>query len=203
MRAEGKIPAVLYGEGQDPLALALDPALLVSALDPELKRNTLISLEIDDDRDASCLAMVKDAQVDPLRDVLIHVDLIRVQADQEVEVEVELILTGRSEGVKLGGILQQVFRKLPIRARVGAIPSKIVLDTTDWQINDMFRASDLPMPDNVTLLLDPKQNVASVVMGRAADEEEEAKAAEGEGEEGAPAGEEAKPADADKTESKK
>jgi len=206
LRAEGKIPAVLYGAGEEPVALAIDPTVLVGALDPELKRNTLFDLQIDGGAERGCLVMVKDAQLDPLRDELLHVDLIRTREDQEIEVRVPLILTGRAEGVRLGGVLQQVFRMLPILARADSIPAKIEMDCSTWQINDLFRVSDLDLPPGVTLQLDDKQTLASIVEGREEEEEtpeEELEAAEGaeegdaDGEkktEDSPAGADAKPA---------
>ncbi len=181
MRADGRIPAVLYGGGKDPITLSVDPSLLVKALDPELKRNTLLALEVEDQSDLNCTAMVKDTQVDTLRDEILHVDFLRVDAEQSVEVKVPLALVGRSKGVKLGGVLQQVYRDLPVRTTAGTIPAKIEVDVTEWDVMFQLRAGEVPMPDGVTLLLDPKLKVAAVVAGRAADEELEA-GAEGEGE---------------------
>ena len=172
LRAEGKVPAVLYGGGGEPVTLSLDPKALVGALDPELKRNTLFDLQIDGGAAKGCLVMVKDAQLDPLRDEIMHVDLIRTREDQMIDVKVPLILTGRPIGVKLGGVLQQVFRMLPVLARADSIPAKIEMDSSDWQIGDMFRVSDLKLPPGVVLQLEDKQTLASIVEGR---EEEEAK----------------------------
>jgi large subunit ribosomal protein L25 len=174
------VPAVLYGGGQDPLHLALDPRLLLKAIDPALKRNTLLQLDVQDDAGASCLAMVKDAQVDSLRDAIIHVDLIRVTEDQPVQVMVPLELTGRAEGIKIGGVIQQVFRELPVRAPAGSIPISISVDTTPWAMNFQLRAADLALPSGVTVLLDPKQKVAALILGHT--EEEGKEKAEGEGE---------------------
>jgi large subunit ribosomal protein L25 len=184
MRADGRIPAVLYGGGQDPVTLSIDPTLLVKALDPELKRNTLLHLEVEDQADISCTAMVKDTQIDPLKDQILHVDLLRVSADQAIEVKIPLKLVGRAKGVKLGGVLQQVYRDLPVLVPAGAIPAKIEIDVTDWDILDQFKAGDIALPDGVTMLLDPKLKVAAVEAGRAPEEEEEGEGEEGEGEEG-------------------
>ncbi len=191
LRSEGKIPAVLCGGQQETVSLSIDPALLINALDPELKRNTLFDLKIDDNAKRNCLAMVKDAQIHPLRDTVMHVDLIRVTEDQMIEVKVPLILTGRSEGVKLGGVLQQIFRMLPVLARADSIPAKIEMDSTTWEIGDIFRVSDLELPPGVVLQLEDKQTLVSIVEGRIEEEEveegeegEEGEGEEGEGEEG-------------------
>ncbi len=191
LRSEGKIPAVLCGGQQETVSLSVDPALLINALDPELKRNTLFDLKIDDNAELNCLAMVKDAQIHPLRDTVMHVDLIRVTEDQMIEVKVPLILSGRSEGVKLGGVLQQIFRMLPVLARADSIPAKIEMDSSTWEIGDIFRVSDLELPPGVVLQLDDKQTLVSIVEGRIEEEEveegeegEEGEGEEGEGEEG-------------------
>lgn len=187
LRASGMVPAVLYGGGQDPISLSLDPKALVKAMDPALKRNTLLQIEVEGVSSANCLAMVKDAQMDTLRDEISHVDFIRVTEDQPVEVSVPFELTGRAEGVKLGGVLQQVFRELPVRAPAGRIPASITADTTSWVMNYQLRAADLTLPEGVKLLLDAKQKIAAVVAGKAEGEGEAKAAAEGEAE--APAAE--------------
>ena len=186
MRAEGRIPAVLYGGGKDPVSLSLDPNLLVKALDPALKRNTLLQLEVEDATDANSLVMVKDAQIDPLKDHILHVDLIRVDADQKVEVKVPLELYGRAVGVKLGGVLEQVYREIPVLAPAAAIPAKLEADITEWDLLHVFRAGDLTLPEGVDCLLDEKLKVATIATGRGADEDEEEgeEGEEGEGEEG-------------------
>jgi large subunit ribosomal protein L25 len=161
------------------VSLALDPKLLIKALDPELQRNTLFDLKIDDGATRGCLAMVKDVQLDPLRDELMHVDLIRIREDQQIAVKVPMNFTGRSEGVKLGGVLQQVYRKLPVLARADSIPAGIEVDITTWQINDQFRVQDLTLPPGVEVQLDAKQTLASIVAGRAEEELKPAEEVEG------------------------
>lgn len=178
LRRTGRIPAVLYGGDRDPVALAIDPLALAKTMDPELRRNTLLKLEVEDAPEVSCLAMVKDFQADPIRDELIHVDLIRITEGQLVEVTVPLVVTGRAEGVKQGGRLQQVFREVPIRAKATEIPPKLELDSTSWILGTQIRVSEVPLTGNISILLPPKQTIAAIVAGRTA--EEEAKPAEGE-----------------------
>lgn len=187
------------------MALSLDPRLLIKAMDPALKRNTLLQIEVEGDASASCLVLVKEAQMDRLRDELIHVDLIRVTEDEPVDVTVPLELTGRAEGVKLGGVIQQVFRDLPVRAPAGKIPASITADTTSWLLNHQFRAGDLTLPPGVSVRLDPKQKIAAVVIARVEVEAAPAAEAAAEGEE-APAAEakegEEKPEKPEKAEKK-
>jgi large subunit ribosomal protein L25 len=171
LRAAGRIPAVLYGGGQDAVTLSLDPSLLLKALDPALKSNTLFELHVENDPAVNCTAMIKDAQIDPLREELLHVDLIRVTAEQAIEVSVPVELVGRAVGVKAGGILQQVWREVPVLAPAGNIPAKIEVDVTDWELYHQFRARDLPLPEGVEVMLEEKIKIASIVTPRAVEEE--------------------------------
>lgn len=173
LRADGKIPAVLYGGGVNPVSLALDPLALLKTLDPELKRNTLLRLEVEGRPELSTEVMVKDAQVDTLRNEILHVDLIRVTTDSLVDVRIPLVLKGRAEGVRLGGVLQQVLRDIPIRCKASEIPAKIELDTTHWKLHHQLRAEDLPLPEGVEVRLPPRQKIATISAGRGAQEEEE------------------------------
>jgi large subunit ribosomal protein L25 len=170
LRAAGQIPAVLYGGGQEAVPLSLDPGLLVKALDPALKSNTLFDLNVENDPGVNCTAMIKDAQIDPLREELLHVDLIRITAEQAIEVTVPVELIGRAVGVKAGGILQQVWREVPVLAPAGNIPPKIEVDVTSWELYHQFRARDLPLPEGVEVMLEPKIKIASVVAPRAVEE---------------------------------
>ncbi len=186
LRAAGRIPAVLYGGGQDAVALSLNPSLLLKALDPALKSNTLFELNVENDPGVNCTAMIKDAQIDSLREELLHVDLIRVTAEQAIQVDVPVELVGRAVGVKAGGILQQVWREVPVLAPAGNIPAQIEVDVTDWELYHQFRARDLLLPEGVEVMLEPKIKIASIVTPRAVEEatteeegEEEGEAAEG------------------------
>lgn len=171
LRAEGMIPAILYGGGLDPVSLSLDPHALRKALDRDLKRNTLLRLEVTNQADASCEVMVKDAQVDTLHDEILHVDLIRITEDALVDVQVPLSLTGRAEGVRLGGVLQQILWDIPIRCKASAIPKRIEVDTTTWELHHQLRAEELPLPEGIESLVPPRQKLAAVVPGRAEEEE--------------------------------
>jgi large subunit ribosomal protein L25 len=168
----------VYGGGKDALSLTLDPSALSKALDPALKRNTLLELKIEDRPADSCHVMIKDVQNDTVKDVVIHVDLIRIAEGEMVECKVPLVLTGRAEGVKLGGVIKQVFRDLPLRAPAGRIPKLIEIDVTPWNVGQGARAGDLNLGDGIQVLLDAKQTVAAVVVQKAVMEEKPAEAAE-------------------------
>jgi large subunit ribosomal protein L25 len=117
------------------------------------------------------LALVKDLQVDPVKQVALHVDFQRVRADVAVQTEVEVRLVGDAPGVKTGGILDQTMRMVAIEALPHALPEAIELDVSDMELGDVKRISDLVAPAGVTILTDPEESIASVVAPKVAEPE--------------------------------
>ena len=95
IRAEGKVPGVVYGMGKDPVALVVEWKPLREALTTEAGLNALIDLEVDG---ATDLTIVKDMQRHPIRGDVLHIDFLRVDADAEITVDVPVILEGDGEG---------------------------------------------------------------------------------------------------------
>ena len=104
LRAVGKVPAVLYGRGQDPVAVAVDRMSLIRAFKTDAGRNVLIDLEVDGE---THLTLARELQRDPVRGAIIHVDFLKIDRDQEIEVDVPIHIAGDSPGVKEGGVLSQ------------------------------------------------------------------------------------------------
>jgi large subunit ribosomal protein L25 len=189
LRQAGKIPAVCYGLGEEPISLALDPKELKDALDPEKRQNTVITMTLKGDgTDRQLTVMLKDYQTDPIKNTVLHADFVRVDLQKEIEVTVPLLLTGKAEGVKVGGILHQVFRMVDVACLPDRIPTKLEADVSALNIGDALKASDVKVAEGVRLLLDAKQSVAVVVAPKE-EKAEEAAAVEGavEGAEGAAA----------------
>jgi large subunit ribosomal protein L25 len=189
LRQAGRIPAVCYGGGEKPIALALDPRELKDALDPEKRQNTLITMTIKGDgADRQLTVLLKDYQTDPLRNAVLHADFVRVDLQKEINVTVPLLLTGKPVGVTVGGILHQVFRKVDVACLPDRIPTKLEADVSALNIGDALKVSDVKVTAGVRVLLDAKQSVAVVVAPKE-EKAEEAAAVEGavEGAEGAAA----------------
>ncbi|MBI5479025.1 MAG: 50S ribosomal protein L25 [Deltaproteobacteria bacterium] len=179
LRQAGRIPAVCYGGGEEPIALALDPRALKDALDPEKRQNTVITMTVKGgDADRQLTVMLKDYQTDPLRNTVLHADFVRVDLSREIHVTVPLLLTGKAEGVKIGGILHQVFRMVDVACLPDRIPTKLEADVSALNIGDALKASDVKVTTGVRVLLDPKQSVAVVVAPKE-EKVEEAAAVEG------------------------
>ncbi|HUA92740.1 MAG TPA: 50S ribosomal protein L25 [Terracidiphilus sp.] len=173
VRAAGKIPAVLYGPGHEPVAIEVEPKQISRILYSESGHNTIFDIEVSGQ--ASAKAMIVDWQREPIKDQLIHIDLKRIALDKVLRVSVPIKLMGVPVGVKTeGGILDQVLREVEIECLPADIPSHIDVDVTGLGLHGVMRVSDLPHSDKIEYLTAEDATVAHVVSIR----EEAAPAAE-------------------------
>ncbi|MBW3611685.1 MAG: 50S ribosomal protein L25 [Actinobacteria bacterium] len=185
LRAEGKIPAVVYGHGIDPLSVAVERRDLRLALTTDAGMNALIDLEVNG---AQHLTIVRDVQRDPVRNRVTHVDFILVSRDEVMTVDVPVVVTGASEAVRRDdGTVDQVMFNLTVSATPGNIPNEFSVDISSMVIGDTIRVDDLDLPAGVTTEVDPEEPVAIAQITRATIEAEELDAeAEAEAEADAP-----------------
>jgi large subunit ribosomal protein L25 len=182
VRAAGKIPAVLYGPGHEPVAVEVEPKQISRILFSETGHNTIFDIEVAGQ--ATVKAMIVDWQREPIKDQLIHIDLKRIALDKVLRVSVPIKLMGVPVGVKTeGGILDQVLREVEIECLPADIPSHIDVDVTGLGLHGVLRVSELPHSDKIEYLTAEDATVAHVVSIR----EEVAPVAEGAVAEGAAA----------------
>lgn len=168
LRQAGQIPAVVYGQGEEPVLLAVDPAALLKSLDPEKRKNTVIALRVDGaGADKQLNVMLREVQSNPLRGDLIHADFIRVSLEKEVHATVPVVLTGKPEGTKVGGTLHQVFRAIDVACTPERIPAKIEIDVTPLGLGETIHVRDLKLGEGVRPLIDVAQTVCTVTAPRA------------------------------------
>ena len=161
LRSVGKIPAVAYGKQLPAQSLAVSPDALKAVFASAYGNNNVIELDVEGKDKLTVL--LRDYQYHPVSRRLLHADFVQVFMDQPVDVEVPLELTGKALGVVQGGILRQVFRKLPIRALPGSIPVKIVHDVTALALDGHVATKDLGLPEGVSVRLPAEQTVAAIV----------------------------------------
>jgi len=180
LRAEGKIPGVLYGHGMEPLSLAVDRRALRAALHTEAGHNAVLDLEVEG---GTHLAIVKELQRHPVRNEVVHVDFLAINRDEIVTVEVPIHVEGEAKAVAdaQGTVDQQLFT-LTVSSKPGNIPNSITIDVTELGIGDQIKVGDLQLPSGVTTDVDPDEAVVIGQLTRAsmAADEDEAEAAEGE-----------------------
>jgi len=196
LRRNGKIPAVAYGRGYDTTALALNPKDLATAITGPWGRNAVIELAVDGAQPFP--ALLAEHTYHPVTRDLLHADFLRIDLEKPVEVYVPLTTTGKAAGVVEGGVLRQIFRKLPISCLPSKIPLGIELDVTEMHQNDVRKVGDLIVPDGVVVRLAAEQTVVAVDAAQV-DETDAAKAAA----DGAPAAEADKKAPEKKAPEKK
>jgi len=177
VRSGGQVPGVLYGRQREPLAVTFNEKELISSLDKEKRRNTVLKLTVRDaGKSEEVTAMVRDAQINPLSRRLVHVDFLAVDLNVEVHVTVPLVLIGKAIGVTNGGNLHQSMHMVPVAAKPAAIPTKLEVDVSALDIGDALHASDLKLGEGVRVVLDAKEAIASVVAPKAEKVEEAAAA---------------------------
>ena len=182
LRREGKIPAVIYGHGTDPLPVAIVARELRIALNSEAGANQLLSL---DTGSGTYLALAREMQRHPVAQTVTHVDFVIVRRDEVIGADVPIVLVGEAIEVQHGdGLVEQQMFTLAINALPTAIPSAIEADISALTIGGQVRVSELTLPTGVTTDVDPETTVALGQPPRVTVEEE---AGEGEGEEGAEA----------------
>lgn len=190
VRREKKIPAVIYGKGISPVSVEVEPEDLKKALSTESQRNTLLEVSIENSGDKPALSIIKDVQKDPLTGKTTHLDFHSINPDTALVVEVPVEFTGRSQGIRDGGILEEIERTLRVRCLPENIPSKIEVDITEVCIGDSLHVRDLSFDEGIEVLNNPDDPVVMVIAPRAAISEAAAqKTGEGEEEEEAADGE--------------
>jgi large subunit ribosomal protein L25 len=163
LRARGLIPAIFYGPRSKTIPLVIDPKELGKTLQTEAGENVLIELEIQRggqlDRK---VVMVKDVHVDPLQGTTLHTDFYEVAMDEMVTVEIPIHLIGKPEGIKMGGILEQIRRVIQIQCLPGNIPKSIDIDVSSLKIGDSIHVQDIQV-EKAKILSDTNFTIATVV----------------------------------------
>jgi large subunit ribosomal protein L25 len=186
LRREGFIPAVCYGPDMSPLTLSVDPKALSDALRGPLGRNVVVEMSVEGDGAPKdhLLVMLQDFQYHPLDRKVLHADFLHVAMDRDVHVQVPFVIVGKAAGTTMGGVVQQVFRTLPVRCKPDAIPTSLELDVTSMELNNIRKVSDVALPAGVAIELEPNLTLVSCVQPtqakpEATEGEEEAVEAEG------------------------
>jgi large subunit ribosomal protein L25 len=186
LRRTGRVPGVVYGGDEDPLAFEIDGRELRLAL---AHAGAVMDLVIDGG--SGTPVVLKELVRHPVTGVTTHIDLLRVRLDQAIHSTVTVELTGAEEapGAREGGVLEQITREVEIEALPTDIPDAIRHDVSAMQINDTIIVEALQAPSGVTILTDSEAVVATLSPPRLQVEEEEGIEEEtelvGEGEEAA------------------
>jgi large subunit ribosomal protein L25 len=179
LRREGRLPGVLYGLGEESVSVTVNAHQLGTILSSKSGANTLITLQIDG-RDQ--LALARQIQRDAVKGSLVHVDFVRVRADQTIQAEVRLDLQGEPEGVSNGGMLEQLMHTLTVEGKPGQLPNEIAHDVSALELGDQLHVGDIKVPAGIIVVNDTEELIATISMPRGLEAEEAAEGEEVEGE---------------------
>ena len=148
LRAEGQVPGIIYGNGQEPTSLALDPKAVVKLLEGPLGRNSVTQISIDGNER---MAIVKDIQVHPWKRKLIHIDFMEITDASMLTLKVPFRRVGQSPMEKLGAKVEQHRDELLVRCVAANIPAAIEFDMTPITGDFVeIMASEVELPEGVT-----------------------------------------------------
>ncbi len=194
-RHGGYVPGVLYGPDVDSFSLSVKLAELETFLRRHAGANMLIDLDVKG-VPGEHKVLIRDLQRDPILGTPLHIDLYQVSMKKKINLSINVILTGTPEGVKLGGVLQHIVRKLEIACLPSDIPDNVEVDVSSLDIGDSIHVSGISI-DKVEILTNPSRTMVTVVpptiIKSAEPTEEEIAEAEAAAEGEAPAEGEAKP----------
>jgi len=177
LRKAGKIPAVIYGPGKQPVVVSVNPQDVKAILHSETGRNTIFGISVDGAGQNN--AMVKGYQLDPVHGDLIHTDFLEIAMDRLLILTVNVEIVGEAEGVKLdGGIMDIVTRSIEVECLPSDIPESIKVDVSKLKINDYVRVKNLQVESKVKVLSDPEIVVVTIVPPTKEEAPAEAAAAE-------------------------
>ncbi len=165
LRVQQRIPAVVYGTGKDAVAVTVSPKEVNKVLHSGSGVNTIFNVDITGVE--STPVMVVDWQHDPVKNNLLHVDMLRIDLNKRLRVKVPVHPLGDPKGVKAqGGLHEIVSREIEIECLPDDIPEKFDVDVTYLMLGDALRASDLPLTGSMKLVNAPDQVVSHVVAAR-------------------------------------
>lgn len=175
LRAAGKIPAVIYGHGTEPVHVALpghQVALIIR------RANALLELDIDG---KDQLALVKDVQRDPVRQIIEHIDLLVVKKGEKIQVDVPIIVTGEPFA---GTVANLDATSIAVEVEATHIPEHFEVSVEGLEEGQHITAADVKLPKGAALLADPETLVVAIYVPIEEPEPETEEAAEGEAAEG-------------------
>lgn len=163
-RQKGLIPGVFYGPKVDSIPLVITQTEFKKSLKGKVGENIIINLIVEGKEDLGPqIAMIRDFQIDLLKRDVIHIDFQKIDLEKKVTVAVPIELIGKAEGVKLGGILQQVERELEIRCMPLAIPDRFEVDVSSLLMGESIHVRDIAVPEGIDVLSSGEQTVVTVL----------------------------------------
>ena len=161
LRASGRIPIVLYGRDTNK-SLSLNDRSLRTLIRKASGTTSLMRLLGDKGEDE--LVLIKDIQMDPIKNSILHIDFIQVNRGEELQTKVPLKIIGEADGVKSqGGILEVLVNEIEIRCRPSNLPSQIEIDISELGLGENYQVKNLPDLEGISFTADLESVLVSCV----------------------------------------
>ncbi|MCA9251376.1 MAG: 50S ribosomal protein L25 [Phycisphaerales bacterium] len=167
MRKNGKMPAIIYGHGEKPEPITIDAHEAENLLD---HHSRVIELQLNGSKSSF---LIKSVQYDYLGTNPIHLDLMRVNVNERIQVNVEIELRGTAKGTEEGGVVSQILNAVEVECILTNIPESIRASIAHLDINDDLLVKDLELPEGVTAVTDGEEQVAVCRVPTVVEETEE------------------------------
>ena len=179
LRRNGLIPAVIYGDKQAPISIAISTNEVTKRVQAGGFMTTVATLNVDGKK---YKVLPKDYQLDPVRDFTMHVDFLRVSGNTAVTVAipVHFINEEKSQGLKVGGVLNIVRHDVEVHCPADAIPEFFNIDLSGKKIGDSIHISEVTLPKGVTTVISDRDFTIATIVAPAAGVSEEEEAGEAE-----------------------
>ena len=162
LRSTGRIPAVIYGQGEQTVPLTLDGKAFHTILHSHHGENVIFEIQIPG-RKTGLKAILREVQHEPVTGEILHVDFQHISMTKKITVQVPVSLVGSPDGVKnKGGILEHILHELEVECLPTDIPEHIEVDVSPLDVGDSIHVRDIPVT-KVKILTDPDRSVATVV----------------------------------------
>ncbi len=164
LRQKGALPAVVYGHKTTATPLEVDLKQFTQVVLGGKSGRKLFGLSIEEDGgNTEKTVVIKELQVDPVKRDYLHVDFFEVAMDEEITIQIPIKLIGEAEGVKIGGVLQQVRRELEIRCLPTQIPDTLDIDVSSLNIGDSIHLKDMQLPPGIKIAEDADLTIITVL----------------------------------------
>jgi large subunit ribosomal protein L25 len=177
LAGQNRIPAVVYGIGREAVAISVDKHDFEMLMAHHAAGSTIVEMQIEGEK-KPINAMIREMQMNPIKDTIMHVDFLAIEMDKAVNAQVALRLISDPAGVKAGGILTINFHNINVEAKPADLPEYLEIDVAALEIGDSLHIKDIDAPSGVTILDDAEEVICSVQAPRAEVEEEVAEVTE-------------------------
>ena len=153
VRKEGNIPCIIYGDKKDPIAVNINSVSALKLYNTGRMLTTLLDMELSNGDKMKVIP--KDIQIDPVKDNIIHIDLLRLSEDSRVSVEIQVNFIGENDspGIKTGGVLNVTRYNIELDCPALNIPEAIDVDISNLEMGESIKLSDVALPEDVNPII--------------------------------------------------